>query len=159
MTGGEGGEGTYVARREELAVGRERQRAHYALVPFERCALRERLPVPRIEPHLLVLLYVAALHQSTGQGKEGKGSHTSPPTATNEPEVAIALGAYLGLRPNTFWFERTASMLSTSATNTVESPPTARPALGWAAVKNDAGLPHVISNEFKEAEKTGCAYV
>ena len=48
-------------------------------------------------------------------------------------------------RSNTFWFDRTASTLSTSATNTVESPATATPALGCAAVENDAGLRHNIS--------------
>ena len=64
---------------------------------------------------------------------------TSPPTATTEPPAAIALGVYFRGRAKTFWFERTASTESTSATKTVESPPTATP-FGCAAVENDAGL-------------------
>ena len=62
----------------------------------------------------------------------------------------MALGAYLGLKSNTFWFERTASTLSTSAMKTVESPPTATPALGCAAVENEAGLSPTISTPVSE---------
>ena len=80
--------------------------------------------------------------------------------ATSEPDAAMALGAYLGLKSNTFWFERTASTLSTSAMKTVESPPTATPALGCAAVENEAGLFRTISTPFSAMTgRRGQAYV
>jgi len=56
-----------------------------------------------------------------------------------DPEAATALGANLVVCWNTCWFERKASTVLISATNTVESPAIAID-LGWDAVGTDAGL-------------------
>ena len=64
---------------------------------------------------------------------------TSPPTATDIPLVATALGLNFGFVSKTFWFDRITSISFTSATKTDESSATATD-FGWDAVDKDTGL-------------------
>lgn len=48
-------ERTYIAGSQQGAIWREGQGADGALVPFERRALAERLAIPRVQAHLLIL--------------------------------------------------------------------------------------------------------
>lgn len=88
--------------------------------------------------HFLIL----SIALTTGNKNTVLPEQTSPPTATILPVLATALGANAGRSSATFWLERIASTTPISATNTVESAPTAM-LLGCAAVEHKAGLQYV----------------
>lgn len=130
---------THISGYQKGSIGREGQRTDTALVVLKNGDFLQNLAVPFVQTDLLVLAATmsgSALVLGSRSLHEAQ-NRTSAPIATIAPLAAMTVGVYLGVSSCTRWLERTASMRSASAMNTVESAATAKD-FGCAAVENDA---------------------